>query len=105
MTGIVRDEDDLAVFERAAEVFTVLATASRLRILNTLCHGEKCVGELVSAVALPQPSVSQHLSTLFRAGLVARRREGAQVYYKVEPKTRGFLCRAVHTLVQQQREA
>ena len=85
--------------ERAAEVFSLLSAPSRLRILGALCEGELCVGDLVQATGLPQPTVSQHLSLLFRAGLLTRRREGAQVHYRVDARTRGFLCRAVRALV------
>ena len=92
--------EDLAVFERAAEVFSLLSTPSRLRILSALCEGEKCVSELSSAVEMPQPTVSQHLSLLFRAGLLARRRDGAQVHYSVDTRIQGFLCDAVHALIE-----
>ena len=88
-----------ADYERAAEVFSLLSTPSRLRILGALCEGEKCVGDLSAATELPQPTVSQQLNLLFRAGLLTRRREGVQVHYRVDPKTRGFLCRAVRALV------
>jgi DNA-binding transcriptional ArsR family regulator len=88
-----------ADFERAAEVFSLLSTPSRLRLLGALCEGEKCVGDLAEATGLPQPTVSQQLSLMFRAGLLARRREGVQVHYRVDEKTRGFLCRAVRALV------
>ena len=85
--------------ERAAEVFSLLSTPSRLRILGALCEGEKCVGDLAQATGLPQPTVSQQLSLMFRAGLLARRREGVQVHYRVDEKARGFLCRAIRALV------
>ena len=77
----------------------MLSTASRLRILGALCEGEKCVGELSVATELPQPTVSQQLNLLFRAGLLTRRRQGVKVHYRVDPRTRGFLCRAVRALV------
>ena len=86
-------------YDRAAEVFALLSTASRLRILGALCEGEKCVGELSVATELPQPTVSQQLNLLFRAGLLTRRRQGVKVHYRVDPRTRGFLCRAVRALV------
>ena len=89
----------LEVFQRAADVFTLLSTPSRLRILAALCGGELCVGDLVAAVAMPQPTVSQQVNQLFRAGLLARRRDGVQVYYQIDPGTHGFLCRAIETLV------
>lgn len=89
-----------AAFERAAEVFSLLSASSRLRLLCELCDRELCVGDLAAALDLPQPTVSQQLALMFRAGLLARRREGAQVHYSVDPRTRDFLCRAVHALVQ-----
>ena len=88
-----------ADYDRAAEIFALLSTASRLRILGALCEGEKCVGELSVATELAQPTVSQQLNLLFRAGLLTRRRQGVQVHYRVDPRTRGFLCRAVRALV------
>lgn len=93
------EEQDAAVFERAAEVFALLSTSSRLRILAALCGREMCVGDLVAAVDMPQPTVSQHVNQLARAGLLARRKDGVQVHYQIEPKTRGFLCRAIGTLL------
>jgi DNA-binding transcriptional ArsR family regulator len=90
---------EAAVFERAAEVFSVLSATSRLRILCALCEREMCVGELVEVVELPQSTVSQQLALMFRAGLLSRRREGAQVHYSVDAKTKEFLCGAVQALV------
>jgi DNA-binding transcriptional ArsR family regulator len=90
---------ELAVFERAAEVFSLLSASSRLRILTALCDGEMCVGDLAAALDMSQPTVSQQLSLLFRSGLLARRRDGSQVYYSVESKAKEFLCSAVHALV------
>ena len=90
---------EAAVFERAAQVFSLLSAASRLRILCALCEREMCVGDLAETLELPQPSVSQQLALLFRAGLLARRREGSQVHYSVDTKTKDFLCGAVQALV------
>lgn len=90
---------ELAVFERAAEVFSMLSASSRLRLLTALCESELCVGELAAALDMSQPTVSQQLSLMFRSGLLARRKDGSQVYYSVEPKAKEFLCRAVHALV------
>jgi DNA-binding transcriptional ArsR family regulator len=89
-----------ADFQKAAEVFSLLSAATRLRILDALCDREMCVGELAAELEMPQPTVSQHLSLMFRAGLLARRKDGQQVHYRVEPKTRSFLCSAVRALVE-----
>lgn len=95
----LRGGPEAAEFDRAAEVFSLLSAGSRLRLLAALCKRELCVSELVAQVDMPQPTVSQQLNLLFRAGLLTRRREGVQVYYQVEPETRDFLCRAIQTLV------
>ncbi|MGE0072267.1 MAG: ArsR/SmtB family transcription factor, partial [Thiomonas sp.] len=79
--------DDLSVdvdrvFDSAAELFGVLATPLRLRILNSICTGEKSVSDIMSAVDSTQPNVSQHLKVLYQAGVVAKRRVGNLVYYR-----------------------
>lgn len=91
-------EDD-AVFDSAAGLFRLLATPIRLRIISTLCQGERNVGELLGAIATTQPNMSQHLAALHRAGVLARRREGSQVYYRLQSEPVAALCRAVCTQV------
>jgi len=71
------------VFEAAAELFALLSTPTRLRIVCELCKGEKNVGELLAVVAASQPNISQHLGMLYRGGILGRRRAGSQVYYRV----------------------
>jgi len=71
------------VFETAAELFALLSTPTRLRIICALCEGEKNVGELMQWVAVSQSNMSQHLGVLYRGGVLGRRRAGAQVYYRV----------------------
>jgi DNA-binding transcriptional ArsR family regulator len=71
------------VFERAAELFALLSTPTRLRIVVALCEGEKQVSELLSRIEVSQPNISQHLGTLYRGGVLARRRAGAQIFYRV----------------------
>jgi DNA-binding transcriptional ArsR family regulator len=83
------------VFEVAAEVFRVMAAPMRLKIISALCDGEKNVGELLARIATTQPNMSQHLHTLHRAGVVGRRREGVQVYYRLINDRVVTLCRAV----------
>jgi DNA-binding transcriptional ArsR family regulator len=52
------------VFELAAELFSLLSTPARLRLVCELCEGEKYVGELLEHVGVSQPSISQHLGAL-----------------------------------------
>lgn len=87
------------VFERAAELFGLLSTPIRLRIISELCDGEKNVSQLLERIAVPQPNMSQHLNMMYRAGIVARRRHGAQMFYRVADASAVLVCRAVCTQV------
>ncbi|WP_380170544.1 ArsR/SmtB family transcription factor [Kineococcus sp. DHX-1] len=73
------DQVDLAV-----EVFRMLADATRVQLLWALIGRELPVGELAAHVGKPVPSVSQHLAKLRMARLVATRREGVQIFYRLE---------------------
>ncbi len=68
---------------KTAQNFAVLSAPMRLRILSSLCHGEKNVGELLADVPTTQPNLSQHLTTLYKAGFVSKRRNGNQIYYAI----------------------
>lgn len=92
-------DESVAVFERAAEVFGMLSSVPRLRIVRALCEREMSVSELVSSMELAQPSISQQLNLLYRAGIVTRRRQGTQVYYQAHPRSRAFVCTAVESLM------
>ncbi len=87
------------VFERAAEVFRVMAAPMRLRIISCLCNGEKNVSELLCEIDTTQPNMSQHLNTLYQAGVVGKRREGVQIYYRIINKQVVKLCRTVCTQI------
>lgn len=92
-------EDAQRVYEVAAELFALMSTPLRLRIISALCQGEKNVGALVEQVGGSQPNLSQHLATLYRAGILAKRREGNQVWYSVCNPKAVSLCRAVCTQI------
>jgi len=87
------------VFESAAELFGVLATPIRLKIISAVCNGERNVSELLEQIQTTQPNMSQHLSTLYRAGVLGKRREGTQIYYRLQSERVAALCRAVCTQV------
>jgi len=87
------------VFEKAAEVFRVMAAPMRLRIISSLCHGEKNVSELLAEIDTTQPNMSQHLNTLYQAGVVEKRRDGVQIYYRIVNQQVVQLCRAVCTQI------
>lgn len=87
------DSDD--IFAAAAELFSVLGTPLRLKIISALCHGERNVTQLLERIDATQPNLSQHLATLYRAGILARRREGTQIFYRIQSERAATLCRAV----------
>jgi DNA-binding transcriptional ArsR family regulator len=94
------DADEMqVVFEKAAELFAVLSTPIRLRIIGELCQGEKNVGQLLERIGVAQPNMSQHLNIMYRAGLVGKRRQGAQMFYRITDPSVVKVCRAVCTQV------
>ncbi len=82
-------------YEVAADIFRVMAAPTRLKIISQLCEGEKNVGELLALVQTTQPNISQHLHTLFKSGIVGRRREGVQIYYFIANERVVDLCRSL----------
>ncbi|MBO0981702.1 metalloregulator ArsR/SmtB family transcription factor [Microbacterium sp. SD291] len=76
---------DSEYVELAVEVFSMLADATRIRIILALRdHGELSVNRLAEIVGKPAPSVSQHLAKLRLARIVATTREGTKVFYRLE---------------------
>ena len=87
------------VFETAAEVFRVMSAPMRLKIISCLCNGEKNVSQLLEEIATTQPNMSQHLNTLYQAGVIGRRRDGVQIFYRIINDRVVTLCRAVCTQI------
>jgi ArsR family transcriptional regulator len=63
--------------------FRALADRTRLRLLNLMGDDEVCVCFLVEALRLTQPKISRHLAYLRRAGIVACRRDGKWMHYRL----------------------
>ncbi len=80
--------------EHATQVHKALAHPARLRIMAMLRAGELCVCQLTAVLGLAPSTVSQHLSDLKRAGLIAERKDGRWVHYSLRdtPETRAFLA-------------
>jgi ArsR family transcriptional regulator len=70
-------------YNKQAQFFRALSHPVRLRILDILARQEACVCHLTAILQRPQPYVSQQLATLREAGLVADRREGTLIYYRL----------------------
>ncbi len=92
-------EQSEAVFRIAAELFAVMAAPLRLKIVSALCREEQNVGRLLEVVGTSQPNLSQHLAALYRAGIVARRRVGNQIWYSLCNAKAASLCREVCTQI------
>ncbi len=71
------------IYRMHAQICKALADPKRLLILNELREGEKTVGEMASALELPQATVSQHLAILRQRSLVYSRRHGVNVFYTI----------------------
>lgn len=83
------------MFELAAELFSVLSAPMRLRIIKSVCDSEKNVTEILKEINTTQPNMSQHLNTLYKAGVLGKRREGVQIYYRVIDPRVTELCHSV----------
>jgi len=81
---------------RVARWFHALSDETRLRIVDRLSDGEKCVCDLTDLLDSAQSRLSFHLKTLKDAGILKGRREGRWVYYSLNPEVvkdlETFLC-------------
>ena len=66
------------------KVFRALADPTRLAVFECVSAQEMSVTELTEKFEVSQPAISQHLSTLRSCGLVARRREGKNIFYRAD---------------------
>ncbi len=66
-----------------ARFFQALGDPTRLRLLNLMGDREICVCYFVEILNSPQPKISRHLAYLRRAGIVAARREGKWIHYRI----------------------
>ena len=75
------------VLELKAEVLKVLAQPTRLKILELLRNGERCICEIVPAINGEQSNISRHISLMQKSHLVTTRKDGVKVMVKVrDPK-------------------
>ena len=72
------------VYVVKAQLFRVLGHPVRIRILELLSEGERTVGDLQSELRLDSSGTSQHLGALRDMGVLASRREGTSVYYRMK---------------------
>jgi ArsR family transcriptional regulator len=78
-----RLEDLKPLFRMHAELCKAMANEHRQAILHAICNGEKCVSDLAAEIGISVHNVSQHLRVLKERRLVASRKDGQTVYYRV----------------------
>ena len=66
-----------------AEVLKALAQPTRLKILEMLRNGERCICEIVPAINGEQSNISRHISTMQKSHLISTRKDGVKVMVKV----------------------
>jgi DNA-binding transcriptional ArsR family regulator len=71
------------ILDAAGELLRALAAPVRIAIVLQLRESHRCVHELVDALGVPQPLVSQHLKILKAAGVVTGERSGREVLYRL----------------------
>ncbi len=74
----------MSVEEKLAKVFKALSHPIRIKIVQNLLSGEKCVCELLQFVEFSQPNLSQHLKILKEAGIVEHRKVGSNMHYRIK---------------------
>jgi DNA-binding transcriptional ArsR family regulator len=101
ITGLPHPLPEVLV-DLIARRFHVIGEPTRIRLLDHLRDGEATVHDLVEDTAASQQNVSRHLGVLHEAGIVSRRKDGTQVYYRVVDQGVFALCESVCGCVQRQ---
>tara|TARA_Y100001968_G_scaffold99372_1_gene89381 strand:+ start:328 stop:711 length:384 start_codon:yes stop_codon:yes gene_type:complete len=73
--------------EKAIDSLKALAEPIRLKIIESLSSGEKCVCDLMEETGLAQSKISFHLKVLKEAGVITDRQSGRWVYYELDTKS------------------
>jgi DNA-binding transcriptional ArsR family regulator len=75
-------DDQMAT--RLAELFKALADPTRVRMIGLLAHAELCVGDLCAVLGMSQPAISHQLRLLRTMHIVAARKQGKHVFYRLD---------------------
>jgi DNA-binding transcriptional ArsR family regulator len=101
MTQDVLEMTHVAMSGRAEEVASLLKTLAhpaRLMLACTLAEGEYSVGQLEAELGITQPTLSQQLTVLREAGIVATRRDAKQIFYRLTGEKAAQLIEAMYTI-------
>lgn len=83
------------VFDAVAAYFSILSEPNRLKIMHAICQQERSVNQIVEEVGATQTNISRHLNLMHRGGVVTRRKEGNQVFYRISDPAMVEICRTV----------
>ncbi|MDO4769285.1 MAG: metalloregulator ArsR/SmtB family transcription factor [Brachymonas sp.] len=83
---------------QAKHLLRVLSNENRLLLMCQLSKGERSVGELETLLGIRQPTLSQQLGILREEKMVATRRSGKQIFYRVDNEHALQLMRALHDM-------
>lgn len=93
--------DDLLA-KMSADILKSMAHPARIKIIQLLAPGERCVCELAEEIDIEQSNLSQHLNVLKKQGLISARKEGTRVLYRLlYPTVLDVLSAVEKTLAQQ----
>ena len=93
------------VLELKAEILKALAQPTRLKILELLRNGERCICEIVPAINGEQSNISRHISLMQKTHLVTTRKDGVKVMVSVrDPEIFNILDRISKVLKNQMKE-
>lgn len=90
---------DLEIFELQAKLCSTMGNANRLRIIEVLKAGEASVGAIAEALGCTISTASQHLRLMRDANLVAGRKDGQAVYYRLRSPKVVECCQMVRNLL------
>jgi DNA-binding transcriptional ArsR family regulator/YHS domain-containing protein len=85
-------------------IFRTIASQKRLEIIQLLQTGELTVGEMTEMLGIRQANVSQHLSELRQAKIVATRREGTRMYYRLTDERIARACALIKLFLHEQHQ-
>jgi DNA-binding transcriptional ArsR family regulator len=72
------------LIELRAEILKSLGQPTRLKIIDFLRDGERCVCEIFPAIGEEQSNTSRHLNMMLAAGVLSRRKDGLKIYYTIK---------------------
>jgi ArsR family transcriptional regulator len=97
--GLSMSVEEIRFFELQADICQTLANPKRLQILNLLKSGELSVGAMVAALEIAKPNLSQHLAVMRQKGILATRREGTTIYYRLATPHIVEACRVMRQVL------